>query len=188
MSIDFLKRQDLTVKKYHPAKEGDRQRAVEEIQYEQPDVLFPPEVENKDEGPAGNQEVNVENRQQERQIADNVIFRPNGILDVTNLKFPPKRGEGKREGVQRRKKELDALVPNGVTGAGVHGVFVNALSEQVKDDIEERIANGEIRETIANEYKRNFNQIFGNFSNGISEEEVIGLLIGAKGAEYYARE
>ncbi|MBR1885833.1 MAG: hypothetical protein IJ812_05455, partial [Schwartzia sp.] len=39
-TIDFLKSQGLTVKEYDAEKQGDRQRAVEEVQSEKPDVLF----------------------------------------------------------------------------------------------------------------------------------------------------
>lgn len=39
-AIDYLASQGLTIKMYDPNVEGDRQRAIQEVQTEQPDVLF----------------------------------------------------------------------------------------------------------------------------------------------------
>lgn len=114
-------------------------------------------------------------------------MHPDGHLEV-KLKYTPETHEGREERIARRKKELRELVRDAKAEAGERSVYVNSLSQHSKEQIDNRIANGEDRDAIADEYVALYNRFLGNYSEKIPEEKIIGYLITLKGAEYYARD
>lgn len=149
-----------------------------------------PYSENRDERLAGNRATNAEDIRQKQlrewaQRTNMISIDEAGNIKV-KLGKTPKEHETQEERVKRRKKELSDI-DTSLVQRGDRSACVNALSLRSRAIIDERIQNGEDRETIAKEYLVKFNKILANYSEGMSEEKVIGLLINLRGAEYYAR-
>ena len=127
----------------------------------------------------GNEPVRITNR---------ITRYPDGHIDV-KLKYRQKKGESRAVRIARRKAELREIVRDANGEAGERGVFVNALSDNSKAIIDNRIANGETREAIAQNCKVQFNKYLSNYSEKTSEakeKKIIATLLTLRGAEYYA--
>lgn len=136
------------------------------------------------ERPIDNEAARGDNEGKEIPLTNNIKVNKDGSISVA-LKYPPKKGETPTERIKRRKKEvrdIDASLVN----AGKRSAYVNILSQRSRDIIDARVRKGEDRHDIIKEYLLKYNKILANYSEGMPEGNVIGLLVNLKGAMYYA--
>ena len=126
-----------------------------------------------------------------KHIADTVVQYPNGGIDVVRLINPIQKNESREDRIARRKKEMHDISLGARRGAGLRGVFINALSAKHKETIDKKIANGESRDKLKQKYLVLYNKYLSNYSERMSEhseKKTIAAMIFLKGAEYYAGE
>ena len=125
-----------------------------------------------------------DNEAKDFNLTNNITVKKDGHISIT-LKYPVPKGETPEERVKRRKKEVRDIDAS-LVKAGDRSAYVNVLSEKSRNIIDERVKKGEDRHAIIKDYLLKYNKILANYSEGMPEGKVIGLLVNLKGAMYYA--